>query len=91
MFIAMNRFRVANGSEAAFEHVWLSRDSHLDKVRSALRTATRGTTSRSISGTHNLRASRFARRWEWVGLLSRNRLWRDGLAVGLDPTGPRAL
>jgi hypothetical protein len=33
MFIAMNRFRVAKGSEAAFEHVWLSRDSHLDKVR----------------------------------------------------------
>ena len=30
--IAMNRFRVAKGSEAAFEHVWLSRDSHLDKV-----------------------------------------------------------
>jgi heme-degrading monooxygenase HmoA len=32
MFIAMNRFRVAKGSEAAFEHVWLSRDTHLDKV-----------------------------------------------------------
>ena len=32
MFIAMNRFRVAKGSEAAFEHVWMSRDSHLDKV-----------------------------------------------------------
>jgi heme-degrading monooxygenase HmoA len=32
MFIAMNRFRVTKGSEAAFEHVWLSRDSHLDKV-----------------------------------------------------------
>ena len=31
MFIAMNRFRVAKGSEAAFEQVWLSRDSHLDK------------------------------------------------------------
>src|ERR1700752_3102938 len=27
-----NRFRVAKGSEAAFEQVWLSRDSHLDKV-----------------------------------------------------------
>jgi heme-degrading monooxygenase HmoA len=33
MFIAMNRFRVAKGSEAEFENVWLSRDSHLDKVR----------------------------------------------------------
>src|SRR3954463_11994182 len=32
MFIAMNRFRVARGSEDAFEQVWLSRDSHLDKV-----------------------------------------------------------
>ena len=32
MFIAMNRFRVAKGSEAAFEQVWISRDSHLDKV-----------------------------------------------------------
>src|ERR1700758_2055724 len=32
MFIAMNRFRVAKGSEAAFEQVWMSRDSHLEKV-----------------------------------------------------------
>jgi heme-degrading monooxygenase HmoA len=32
MFIAMTRFRVAKGSETAFEQVWLSRDSHLDKV-----------------------------------------------------------
>jgi heme-degrading monooxygenase HmoA len=32
MFIAMNRFRVAKGCEASFEKVWLSRDSHLDKV-----------------------------------------------------------
>src|ERR1700735_2303384 len=32
MFIAMNRFRVAKGSEAAFEQVWMSRDRHLDKV-----------------------------------------------------------
>ena len=32
MFIAMNRFRVAKGSEPAFEHVWLSRDTHLHKV-----------------------------------------------------------
>jgi heme-degrading monooxygenase HmoA len=33
MFIAMNRFKVIKGCEAAFEQVWLSRDSHLDKVR----------------------------------------------------------
>jgi hypothetical protein len=32
MFIATNRFKVAKGSEAAFEHVWLSRDSHLKDV-----------------------------------------------------------
>ena len=32
MFIAMNRFKVIEGCEAAFEQVWLSRDSHLDKV-----------------------------------------------------------
>ena len=32
MFIAMNRFRVAKGCEATFEQVWMSRDSHLDKV-----------------------------------------------------------
>jgi heme-degrading monooxygenase HmoA len=32
MFIAMNRFRVARGSEQAFEQVWLSRDTHLDTV-----------------------------------------------------------
>ena len=32
MFIAMNRFRVARGSEAEFEQVWLTRDSHLHKV-----------------------------------------------------------
>src|SRR5258708_3687786 len=32
MYISMNRFRVAKGSESAFEQVWMSRDSHLDKV-----------------------------------------------------------
>ena len=32
MFIAMNRFQVLPGEEKAFEHVWLSRDSHLDQV-----------------------------------------------------------
>ena len=32
MFIAMNRFRVKKGSEQAFEKVWLSRDSQLNKV-----------------------------------------------------------
>jgi heme-degrading monooxygenase HmoA len=32
MFIAMNRFRVKKGSEADFEHVWMSRDTHLHKV-----------------------------------------------------------
>jgi heme-degrading monooxygenase HmoA len=32
MFIAMNRFRVRRGSEHDFEQVWLTRDTHLDKV-----------------------------------------------------------
>ena len=32
MFIAMNRFQVAPGSEGEFEQVWLSRDSHLKSV-----------------------------------------------------------
>jgi heme-degrading monooxygenase HmoA len=32
MFIAMNRFRIARGSEEAFEQVWLNRDSQLDSV-----------------------------------------------------------
>lgn len=32
MFIAMNRFKVKQGSEDAFERVWSSRDSYLDRV-----------------------------------------------------------
>jgi heme-degrading monooxygenase HmoA len=32
MFIAMNRFQVARGSEADFETVWTSRDTHLRDV-----------------------------------------------------------
>ena len=32
MYIAMNRFRVTKGSEAAFEQVWLTRDTFLDGV-----------------------------------------------------------
>lgn len=32
MFVAMNRFRIATGQEAAFEQVWRSRDSHLKEV-----------------------------------------------------------
>ncbi len=32
MFIAMNRFRVATGSEGDFEQVWLGRDTHLAAV-----------------------------------------------------------
>lgn len=32
MFIAMNRFKVLPGSEAAFEEVWTSRDTHLREV-----------------------------------------------------------
>lgn len=32
MFIAMNRFRIAPGHEAAFEELWRSRDSRLKSV-----------------------------------------------------------
>jgi heme-degrading monooxygenase HmoA len=32
MFVAMNRFKVARGSEAAFETVWTSRETHLPGV-----------------------------------------------------------
>jgi heme-degrading monooxygenase HmoA len=32
MFIAMNRFRVRKGEEAAFETRWRERDSHLHEV-----------------------------------------------------------
>jgi heme-degrading monooxygenase HmoA len=32
MFVAMNRFRVILGQEAAFEAVWLDRETHLEKV-----------------------------------------------------------
>jgi hypothetical protein len=37
LFIAMNRFRVAKGSEQAFEQVWLTSDSHLDNVPGRVR------------------------------------------------------
>ena len=32
MFIAMNRFKVVPGSEAEFETVWTTRDTHLREV-----------------------------------------------------------
>lgn len=32
-FIAMNRFRVARGSEEAFEQIWLKRDSQLNEMK----------------------------------------------------------
>ena len=32
MFIAMNRFRIVKGEEAAFEHIWAARDTHLKEV-----------------------------------------------------------
>jgi heme-degrading monooxygenase HmoA len=32
MFIAMNRFKVKLGSEAAFEKVWRERETHLEKL-----------------------------------------------------------
>lgn len=32
MFIAMNRFKVIKGTEADFEQLWLSRETHLNEV-----------------------------------------------------------
>jgi heme-degrading monooxygenase HmoA len=32
MFVAMNRFRIPPGQEAAFEQLWLGRDTHLAGV-----------------------------------------------------------
>lgn len=32
MFIAMNRFKVRKGSEDAFEQIWLTRESYLDRM-----------------------------------------------------------
>lgn len=32
MYIAMNRFKVTHGSEAAFEELWTTRDTHLKDV-----------------------------------------------------------
>jgi heme-degrading monooxygenase HmoA len=32
VFIAMNRFRIAKGSEKVFEDLWRSRESYLDEV-----------------------------------------------------------
>jgi heme-degrading monooxygenase HmoA len=32
MFVAMNRFKVVPGSEAAFEEVWRNRNSRLDEM-----------------------------------------------------------
>jgi heme-degrading monooxygenase HmoA len=33
MYIAMNRFKVQNGSESAFEDVWKNRDSTLSEMK----------------------------------------------------------
>jgi len=32
MYIAMNRFKVTKGSEAAFEDVWAKRETYLDRM-----------------------------------------------------------
>ncbi|MGB1026504.1 MAG: antibiotic biosynthesis monooxygenase family protein, partial [Rhodospirillaceae bacterium] len=32
MYVAMNRFRIRLGSEAAFEKIWAERETHLDTV-----------------------------------------------------------
>lgn len=37
MFVAMNRFKVAPGSEEAFEEVWRSRNTRLDEMAGFVR------------------------------------------------------
>ncbi len=32
MFVAMNRFKIRRGCEAAFEDIWRQRESHLERV-----------------------------------------------------------
>ncbi len=32
MYVAMNRFKIKNGKENAFEEIWRGRDSHLKNV-----------------------------------------------------------
>lgn len=32
MFIAMNRFKIAHGQKEAFETIWKTRETHLDRV-----------------------------------------------------------
>jgi heme-degrading monooxygenase HmoA len=32
MYIAMNRFKIKKGSEQAFENVWLTRETYLDRM-----------------------------------------------------------
>ncbi len=58
MFIAMNRFKVALGSESAFEQVWISRDSHLRDVPGFL-------TFRLLRGPQSEDHVLFASHTEW--------------------------
>ena len=32
MYIAMNRFKINRGKEEDFEHIWKTRETHLDSV-----------------------------------------------------------
>lgn len=61
MFVAMNRFKVALGSEEAFEEVWRGRDSRLKEMPgfrsfNLLRGAT--TAGHTLYASHTLWASR---------------------------------
>jgi heme-degrading monooxygenase HmoA len=54
MYLAMNRFKVVPGSEAAFEKVWRDRETRLDEMAGFVRfTLLRGPTT----DTHTLYAS----------------------------------
>lgn len=61
LFIAMNRFKVAPGAVAAFEAVWLERDTHLRAVPGFVEfRLLRGPTREDhmLYSSHTVRASR---------------------------------
>jgi heme-degrading monooxygenase HmoA len=62
MYIAMNRFKVQNGSEEAFEAVWKNRDSSLSEMKGfrefhLLRGAKNDTEDYTLFASHTVWAS----------------------------------
>ena len=55
MFIAMNRFQVKIGSEAAFETVWRTRESYLSNMAGFVEFRLRETERVQLNGLENRR------------------------------------